>query len=179
MRSLLASIRDMASTLPSDAERGQAMAALDAVMDYLGQVRTLVADLPTSDSIVDLQAALDRLDALAEAADQNTLLRSALGTPPAPQRRKTAKAPAASVEDAERLLETLKDLTVDQIRDKLTLDDSVTVRDLRALAAHMSVRTSSRTSRQTLAQQLTSRIANQRGYKELGGGSHQTVEKSE
>jgi hypothetical protein len=65
------------------------------------------------------------------------------------------------------LANELSNLTIDQVRERLLNDESVRLTDLRALAAHLNVRYQSKSTRESLAQTLTTRIANARGYDAL------------
>lgn len=173
-RSLLAAIRDVAASLPTTEERNEAVATIRAVEAYLAEVRAWLELLPTSADTADLQGALSRFDVLVEKTEQNPLLARVFGDAPKPKPRKTPAPPSAGDDRARTLLATLDDLTIDQIREKLQRDPTLNLRDMRALAQLLELRFPSKISRETLANSLTTRIANQRGYRHLSGSDGRT-----
>jgi hypothetical protein len=172
LRPFLARLSQLASSLPSQSEIAEAKVALDRLIDFLTGVRRSLDQLPTSDasgSVAELAQVFDRL---LDKAESNALVSLAMGiAPKRAQKAPTRQNSGEQLEAANRLYESLTDLTVDQIRERLLADPSIRLSDLRALAAQLHVRSQSKSTRETLAQALVTKIANARGYKGLSEGS--------
>ena len=168
LRPFVAHLSELAASLPSNTEVAQAKAALDDVMSFLKQVRTSLDELPTSETAGPVAQSIQVFDKLLDSVQNNAALSLALGLTPQGARRAAPKRSSES-EDlrARELSEQLAALTIDQIRDRLVNDQSLRVSDLRALAGHLHVRYQAKSTREALAQMLTTRIANARGYEAL------------
>jgi len=66
-------------------------------------------------------------------------------------------------------LEAVRSLPGDEIRSELLAQDRHPVSELRAIALEMGIRPSQKLSRDSLVQQITTTIVNDRGYRALRG----------
>lgn len=171
-RSLFHAIGELSTMLPTVEQRTHALNAVSELEAFLRDVRTWLETVPVQTENGQLRSALATLDDLAAKVEQAPLLSGVFGTSAKAKPRKNAPPPVGSGEQAERLLASFRDQSLDQIRQQLLEDESIPVRDLRAMAASLSLRVSSKVSRQHLAHQLTVRIANARGYRHLSGGDN-------
>lgn len=171
LRPFVKQISELAAGLPTTSDIETSKAALDDVIAFLQALRTSLENVPTVEANQSIAASIRVFDKLLDTAEANSALGLALGL--APKRQQRATPTRAAEEDQQRgrvLMEEFRDLTVDQIRERLSNSTSLRLSDLRALAAHMHVKHNAKSTRDSLAQALTARIANSRAYDALGSG---------
>lgn len=172
LRPFVQHLSEVASGLPSKDDIAKAKAALNDIVSFLEDVRNSLDALPTAEGSLPVADSIRVFDTLLDAAQASPALSLALGLSPKSERR--AATPRSTAQDIRRgvdLASELAGLTVDQVRDRLLNDSSIRLTDLRALAAHLHVRYQSKSTRESLAQTLTMRIANARGYDALSNTS--------
>lgn len=159
-------LRDLLESLPTAQQRREASDSLDAVIKFLQEVRDRLDAVPTSEDSQYLASAIARLDSLFSEAQSNPVLARAIGlekakpsSPKAPTRPDTVR--------IEAILGELKDLTIDQMRERFLSHDRYGLADLRAVASHLGGTVNSRSTRQALAAQIVTKLANIRGYRAL------------
>ena len=158
--------------LPTDAERSAAIGYLDKVIKFLTDVRSAVSGLPTQEAAAPTSEAVSRLRELLEKAEADESLSLALTM----RRRQRAAAGSVGVSDgrAQELLSGLEQLDPDDLRVRLD-NPAISSAELRAVAALLGIKTSQRTSRRAIQNQVASRIANDRGYDLLRRGTSPPV----
>jgi hypothetical protein len=167
-RALLAVLEDLVDTLPTADERLEASRNIEIVIGYLQEVQERLNKLPLPDDLSSARGALSQFDDLVESAERNPVLAMAFGTKPFPKRtsRDPDKLPEAQ---AREILRDWEHLSIDQLRERLQTDKTLTLRDLRGVASIAGLRISAKNTRATLINQLITWFANQRGYRLLGG----------
>jgi len=159
---------ELVEFLPTVEEKRDMQNSLKALISYLQNAQRDLEQIPTRDDMDQLSVALKRVEMLLARAEDNPLISRAFGIEQKRSRKVKQVSPQAS-ERTKYILSELKRLTIDQMRDALSRDPKYTTKDLREIAVILGVRANSRVSRETLANQVTVRIANDRGYKSLGG----------
>jgi hypothetical protein len=165
------SLRALLESLPSESEKQQIATELDLVIKFLTQVKESVGSLPSQESTGVLGSAIDRLDALFSRARASAPLAAALGLRRADHRAKSLPLTEADTERAKVLLERLEKLPIDELRASLEKTSETAPRDLQAIAALMGIRSTQRSSREALAHQIATKIANAQGYEALRRGT--------
>lgn len=165
-RNLLASIGRLIDSLPTEEERSALRADLAAVHAFLSSLEEAVAGLPTKEDAAFVRQSLERLQRVAATAAERPLLGAALGS-----RARTPKTERGPTEEeltrAGQLLTELEASPVDEIHERLGQTDAVSVHVLRAIAGQLGIRATARLTKEALAHQIASSIANKRGYEGL------------
>lgn len=168
LRPFVRQISELAASLPTNEDIRSAKEALDDILRFLESTRRSLDALPSSDDTRSVAGSIRVFDKLLDIAQTNPALSMALGVTPRGHRRPPPqRQPEEELERGKALFEELGQLTVDQIRDRLLNDPMIRLTDLRALAAHLHIRYQAKSTRESLAQSLTTRIANSRGYDAL------------
>ena len=153
--------------LPSAADKQRSAATLDAVIQFLADVKERIVSIPTEDEAKSTKLALDELSALFERAKANPLLAAAIGIrTPVPRTSNTLPS-GEEIESAKRAIAQFDELPIDQLR--LALENK-SLSELKALAMELGVRSTQRTSHEGLSHQIATRITNTRGYRSLRNG---------
>ncbi len=172
LRPFVARLGELATGLPSRSELEEAKTALDDIVSFLADVRRNLDKVPASEDSLAIAASIKTFDRLLDIAEKNAAVRSALGLA---AKRTATPAPrpiaAEQEESGRRLFDSFSDMTLDQVRERLTQDSSISLSDLRSLAAFLRVRFQAKSNRDTLAQSLVSAVANARAYRGLREGA--------
>lgn len=161
-------LSELVRTLPTAEEKRQIHDALQAVIEFLRQAQKELDAIPSRDELRQLSEALYRLENILKLAEDNPLLARPLGFRP----KALIKAKSAerfSADEIKAVLKKFASMTIDQIRQYLTEDSDYSRSHLRALGMGLGIRVQARMSREALANQITTRIANERGYNKLSG----------
>jgi len=167
----LQSLSGLVESLPPESDKQRVAANLDLVIDFLSEIRKTVSSLPSQESATSVQSAIDGLNSLFARARASAPLAAALGLQPSARKPKVAPLTEADSERARILLEKLEKLPIDDLRANLENTSTTSPRDLHAIAALMGIRSTQRSSRESLVHQIASKVANARGYETLRRGT--------
>lgn len=163
-------LSDLVQSLPTASDKREVHDSLQSVTSYLQEAQRQLAAIPTQDDFRHLDEALQRLERLLTLAEDNPMLAKSLGLTHKRAARMRRVHPLSD-ERVASIVQELEAMTIDQVRQALTSGPKYSTSDLRALATHLGVRLQSRMSRETLANHITTSVANTRGYKQLSGDS--------
>ncbi len=164
------SLRALVESLPSESEKQRISADLDRVIEFLTEIKKTLGSVPSQESAAAVRSAVDGLDVLFSRARASAPLAAALGLRSADHKPKAQPLSEADSERARILLERLQKLPIDEMRANLENSSTTAPRDLHAIATLMGIRSTQRSSREALAQQVATKIANARGYETLRRG---------
>lgn len=171
-KEFLARLQDTIQFLPTEAEKRQAKERLAALVGFLGTLQDAVAAMPTTDDLRQINEALAWLQGLFSKAVANPVL---AGLAPAPRSRKGRKGVQAGAEmdhaGARVDVDTFKALPAEEIRSRLADQARYSLSRIRGMAAVLGIGGAERLSRESLAHQVATKIANYRGYETLSGRS--------
>ena len=166
-RSFVASLRGLVNALPTDLEKHETETSIQLLIDFLGKVQRSFKTVPSSQDMNAVSQAIQKLEKLLADAEDNPLLANVIGLRARSATRERAPViTAENIDKAKAALAKLETLPIDEIRSCLQ-STSYPVPELRALASLLGIRSSVRLGRDTLAHQITMKIANYRGYKRL------------
>jgi hypothetical protein len=174
---LFDAIEDVLASLPTNEDRAAAAASLDDLLTYLRELREKLASFPTREEMTSVSDAITRCRDLFDADHGSSILASMFTASP-PRARAGSRLQVSDPERIEQLLRSLQDLTVDQLRERLISDRSISQKDLFGIARSLQLRPPAKTSRVTLAHQVTTALSNRRGYDHLSGSSSTAVDRS-
>ena len=160
-------LTELVDFLPTIEEKKIMQASLKALSNYLQDAERDLAQIPTKEDMGQLSMALKRVEMLLIRAEENPFVSRAFGIEHKRSQKKIPVSPQPP-ERIKRIREELDQLTIDQLRDTLSSSAKYTSDDLRGLAIMLGIRSNPRLSRDTLANQITIKITNDRGYKRLG-----------
>lgn len=167
-KSAIGQIRELVGSLPTNEQKAELATLLDTIIRFLTDLRANVGLLPSSEQLTDVDTALKGLEALLDKVSASRILAPAVGTKP---RKVIAHSTDPGARDkAQRQLEELRALPVDDIRARLASEDTYSLADLRSIASAAHVRRTDRMPREAIAHQVAMKIANARGYEGLRGG---------
>jgi hypothetical protein len=172
LRKFAMGLRELAEALPSEAEKATIRRHLDEIVSFLSQTQKALDALPSREGLVDVRRAIQAFDELATLAKSNPAIAAALSLPQ-PRVSRSKITPLTEEENtiARALLEQLQSLTIDDMNARLEVEESISTRQLNALAGLVGIKATRRTPRDELVHQLVTRISNFRGYRELKGES--------
>lgn len=169
-KTFLGRLQATIQSLPTDAEKRQAQEKIAALVEFLNSLQMAVKSMPTTDSVTQTKEALDWLQDLLSKAEANPVLAGLAPAPRVPRPRKGKQGVTEQdIASAKIDLEALQSMGVEEIRAKLLDEDGYALSRVRAIAATLGVGGTEKLSRESLAHQITTKIANYRGYERLTG----------
>jgi len=169
-KTFLRRLQATVQSLPTNAEKRQVQERIAALAEFLENLQGAVNSMPTIESVSQINEALHLLQGLFSKAEANPVLAGLAPAPRGPRLRKSKQ--GVSEEDitsAKPDLEALQGMPVDEIRAKLLSEDHYGLSRVRAIAAALGIAATEKLSRESLAHQITTKIANYRGYERLSG----------
>jgi hypothetical protein len=154
--------------LPSESSRQQVVSQLEALIQFLSDLKARLALIPTREDAGAARKALDELAYLFAQAKSNSVLGAAVGIRTARQRAKPQTITSEEIEEAKSAIARFESLPTDQLRGSLS---ELSGRDLKAVANILGIRSTQRTSRDSLSHQIATKISNTRGYRSLRDGT--------
>lgn len=168
MTDFIEKLSTLVEGLPSNLDKESMRRSTDVLIDFFGQLRNAFARVPSKEDAVSIKESLEKLSDLIAQAQNDPLLSNMLGLRRKPVRRYGGTAPAVEADRLDFVLRSLESLPVDQIRETLQTDQ-YTLDEVRGVATKVGIRSTARLSRESLAHQIATKIANFRGYRQLGG----------
>ncbi|TKC96410.1 hypothetical protein [Polyangium fumosum] len=149
----------------SDADREQALAALDAMIEALQNIRNRLRALPSEEERRRVGNAADALEQFLDSMKARPDVAASLGLP-------QTKAPSLprKREDIQTVVANLQDLSTDEIQQRLLDEREFSVSMLHSVARQMGLSVDRNVGRRDLVDQIVKLgFANRRGYRLLGG----------
>lgn len=176
-RALVAGLQAAIRALPSSREKQELRQSIDDLIRFLTDLRDSLDLIPTLDDASKADRAVEALAGLFEKAESSPALAAALGISSRresarPRSRPPEGAPATERVDPSRvdgLLQRLRQQPVESIRRELEDPERHSTGILRAVAAQLGIKGAAKLSRETMAHQISMKIANYRGYQRLRG----------
>ena len=153
---------------PSDAERGQMIKSLDVIIGYFRDLREHVESLPLDHKQKEVLSAINIIRDFLQSAKENPPLAAALGL--YFEKPMTSRKPRRQISQAEgeKIFNELRQLTTEQIQQRLLDYRGASMGELRGLAAYLGIKEAEKISRQTLVDKIVKiGFANVRGYEIL------------
>jgi hypothetical protein len=170
LRKFATSLRDLTDGLPTEEEKTALSRQFEEVVAFLSQTRNALESLPTKEETDGVRKTILAFEELATKVNDNPILAAALGQPqPRASRRKTALLSELETAKAQALVKELESLSIDEMSIRLQDAGIVSTRELNAAAAVLGIKTTRKTTRDSLVHQVVTRISNFRGYQELQG----------
>lgn len=169
-KEFLGRLQSTVQGLPTDAEKTQAKEGIAALTEFLGTLESTIDSLPSADEVGRITEALKSLESLFTKAEANPVLAGLVPPARAAARRKTSPTtPAREKNGARADLDQLSDLPAEEIRARLLDENGYSLSRLRAMAELLKINGPDKLGRESLAHQVTMKIANYRGYQRLSG----------
>jgi len=169
-KAFLGRLQEMVQSLPTEAEKADTREKIGALAEFLKTMQAAVDAMPSIENASKVNEALAWLQDLFSKAEANPVLAGLVPPPAAPRRRKTAQAiTEQDLASAKLDVDGLKTMPIEQIRDRLLDENAYSLARLRAMAASVGIRATNKLGRESLAHQITTKVANMRGYDTLSG----------
>ena len=168
-KAFLTCLRDILSALPTESEKQEIQANFAVLTEFLTTLKTKIDMLPSTEDMNGVSRVIQNLEELFVKAETNPILAGIVGMScPSPARERKPATTEEEIAKAKAELATLESLPIDTMRVRLQ-DRNYSMSELYAIAAELGIRSTKRLNRETLAHQITMKIANYRGYQRLGG----------
>ena len=168
----LAHLSATVEALPTGAEKSEAIARIEALVDFLAGLRSAITSIPTIEDAADVKQALDWLKPLIAKAEANPVLAGlAGGSRSGRSRNGHRRDRTPDLNGARQALESLESLPIEELRERLLDEHGFSLSVLRGVASSLGISGVAKLPRDSLAHQIATKIANYRGYKALSGQS--------
>ena len=169
-RAFLGRLQATVQALPTDAEKREALEKIAALGDFLNALNASIEAMPTMESVGNISESMERLQELFAKVEANPVL-AGLKPAPRPLKPRKDRVPVTEVERAAAKpdVELLRSLPAEEIRARLLDERIYSLARLRAIASALGIGTTEKLGRDSLAHQVTTKIANFRGYERLSG----------
>lgn len=171
---LVGTLSQLIHSLPTAEEKRQVLDALNQLTAFLGEVQGAFERLPSAEDADGVKKSLAKLEALQASVDQP----SALAVFLKPRRSTTGSRDKPLTEPEKekgaKLLDRFRSLPSESVALLLEDDSQCSWRDLRAVAFALGIRSSKGFNRDSLVHQISTKVANARGYRALRGGESLT-----
>ena len=163
----LGRLSELVVALPSAERKAEIDHELDALIDFLLDVKKRLSHVPTSDDAAGLEASFNTLRHFIQIAEADPLISKALGL----QERKTRQRPNrphkhADLDITQEIAE-LRLLSPDEMRQTFEDKHKYTVATLRRIGAEFGIRVRSNATRALISEQIVKRAGNLAGYEYL------------
>jgi hypothetical protein len=169
-KTFLDGLQEIAQLLPTEAEKAEAKGKIGILADFLETMRAAVDAMPSIESARKVNDAVAWLQGLFSKAETNPVLAGLVAPPAAPRPRKRSGAiKEQDLASAKLDVSSLKTVPIEQIRNQLFDETLYSLTRLRAMAASVGIGAANKLGRESLAHQITTKVANTRGYETLSG----------
>lgn len=169
-KAFLTSLRKIVSALPTESEKQEIQASFAVLIEFLAVLRENFGTLPSAEDMSEVSQAIQKLEELFVKAETDPVLAGIVGLRrPSKPRRSKSTITEEETAKAKVALADLESLPIDEIRSRLQSRNLHSVSELRAIASVMGIKSIERLNRETLAHQISMKIANYRGYQRLSG----------
>jgi hypothetical protein len=168
----LAGLREAVNALPSEAQKEETRAGCARLIEFLNDLQKGFQQVPSKEEMEGVRAAIQTVEEFLSKAKTDLLLASFVGLrqPQAAKRRREPLTEQESLE-AKDALSHLESLPIDSIQSELQDEQKYTPRRLHAIAFLLGIRSTKGLNRDALSHQISTGIANKRGYRALRGES--------
>jgi len=165
---LLKNITEITSFLPNDIQREQMRNNIDHLIRFLTFIKQNFINLPSDNDINKINKAIENIKTLLSEGEKNPLIAELIGLKKRGIIKKKDTFDEEKTIRAKRILKEIESLSIDGIRDKLQ-NEEYSISELRAIGKELGIRSTKGLNRESLAHQITMKIANFRGYQQLSG----------
>jgi hypothetical protein len=162
------SLGTLIDALPSEESRQQVVSQLEALIGFLSDLKGRLAAVPTQGDAIGARKALDEVASLFAQVKSNPILSGAIGISTRPQRTKQSTTTTEDIDRAKVAIARFESLPIDQLRTSLS---ELSARELKAIGNVLGIRSTQRTSHESLSHQIATKITNTRGYRSLRDGT--------
>lgn len=169
-KTFLRGLQDAADALPTESEKQEIQSKCARLIEFLTGLQTTIRALPSSDDLTEVRRSIQAIEGLFLKAQNDPVLAVAVGLKQ-PRTSKQAARPLSEEESekAKGTLAHLESLPIDAIQSKLQDETSYSSRELHAVASLLGIKATKSVNREALIHQITTKIANYRGYQGLRG----------
>lgn len=170
VKKFLAGLQNMIDSLPNEDEKQAIQRNITTIIDFLEMVQRNLSLLPSLEKMDKTKESLQKIEELFAKAQREPVLSSIIGLR-SRSTRKRAKIEFTEEETAraKTILNELELLPIDEIKSKLE-DGTYSLKIIRAIAKVMGIKTVEKLSTKALIHQISVKIANYRGYRQLKEG---------
>lgn len=170
-KAFLGRLHATVQALPTEAEKAQAKERLAALGEFVKTLQAAVDSMPSIESVGRVKDSLAWLQDLFAKAAANPVLAGLVpvSSPPRQPRKPPQPLSEQDLAAGRADLDTIRALSAEDIRTRLLDEDGYSLSRVRAIAANLGIGATEKLSRESLAHQVTTKIANYRGYQALSG----------
>lgn len=165
----LSGLQSLLGQLPTETHRQEAQATFDKVILFFTDLREKFSALPTREDAADIQQSLSRLEALLREAEKSPAIAQSVGIGQKPKKTAARATPAKEIEvDVSRVVETIKRLTADEIKNRLDSKE-FSASAVKQIALALGMKPASKATKPVLVGQIVNYIENARMSDRLAG----------
>lgn len=171
-KTFVAGLRNALRALPTESEKNEMQASCTALIEFLSELQKKLNALPSFEDMEGVRRTIEKVEDFLSKAETDPVLGAVVGLRRARVGRRSR--PEVTEDESTRAkaaLANLESLPIDEIEPKLANEDVYSVRELRAIASEMGIRSTKGLNRVGLAHQIATKIANYRGYQSLSGSA--------
>lgn len=169
-KTFLGNLKKIVTTLPTESEKLEIQKNLNELTEFLHSMQKVFEILPSIDDMSKVEKSIRSLEELLNDVKTNPTLANIFGLHrPSSSKRKKFIITDEEIAKAKEILTQLESISANDIRSRLQDDNLYSVSNLRAIASVMGIKSTEKLNRETLAHQITMKIANYRGYQQLSG----------
>lgn len=170
VKSFITGLRQTLGALPTELEKEEIQTSCTELIEFLSDLQKKLNSLPSAETMDGVRETVQRLEDLLTKAETNPTLAAAIGLRrPLSARRSSTAVTEEEEAKAKKVLANFESLPIDGIRLQLSNERSYSVRELRAIASAIGIRSTKNLDRVGLIHRITTKIANYRGYQSLSG----------
>lgn len=174
IKTFITGLRQTLGSLPTESEKEEIQKSCIELIEFLNDLQQKLNSIPSAEKVDGVRQTVQRLEDLLMQAEANPILAAAFGLRrPVSARPKIAVISEEEKARANTVLAELESLPIDVIRHKLDNETSYSVRNLRAIASAIGIKSNKNLDRVGLVHLITTKIANYRGYQTLSGSTAQ------
>lgn len=160
----------MVDSLPTEENKANMLREIDLFIKYLNEAKERLTSFPSTNEMKVASQIIERLGNFISLAEQNDSLSKALGSTKH-SKLMFNKSLSHQRGDLRIITEELKNLSVDELTERLDNNKTFSVPILKQIAAEYGIRLSSRDSRNMIIQRISKKLSNLRGYELLRKGN--------
>lgn len=160
-------LKSIINGLPEKSEIIEITNSIKVISDLLYSYKKLLESVPARENFVNLEKELTNFEKIFE-----EFLNTKTSKLISKNRRSYSSSPSFTDDEliiAEKELKYLESLPIDDIKSRLTNTELFKMKFLKAIAIKLGLKTTSNVKRESLIHQISMKIANFRGYKQLSG----------
>lgn len=167
-KTLIKGLNNLLNGLPSNSEKQEINKNFEELIAFFNTLRKNFNNVPSLEDMQEVKKNIDNIETILAQSETNPIIANALGIRLKSSLKSKPKITEEDINKAKNILKEIESLPVDKINSRLH-DKNISLKEIRAISLELGIKSSDRLGKDKLIHQITNKIANYRGYKQLGG----------